>query len=179
MRESIGTTWTYMLVITFTLIFTGFLIIVMSFTKTYKVKNEMTTIIEKYEGLTKEHYANEKDSNGIVKRVKKDYGSINIINNYLKSVNYTTKWTCKTTDDLNFIYYGASDLDSLTLKKIDKTSKPEKYYYCLGINSQKKIVSIQVFFNFNVPILGRIGTFRVKGETNEMLNLLYKDVVDR
>ena len=52
MRESIGSSWIFLIVISFTLIFAGFLVMALSYSKTYKIKNELTSIIEKYEGLT-------------------------------------------------------------------------------------------------------------------------------
>ena len=67
MRESIGATWILQLVIIFMLIFVAFLALSVNYTKAYKIKNEVVTIIEKYEGVS-----------------SKKEGSIEIINNYLR-----------------------------------------------------------------------------------------------
>ena len=170
MREAIGTTWTYMLVAAFTLLFTGFLVITMAFTKTYKVKNEITSIIEKYEGITTKHYRHDEDGN----RYEEKTGSLEIINNYLTSVNYTTKWFCNMDDIDNYEYYGVNNLEELKLIPINSKTK-ERFYYCIGKGRRKNIIKVQVFFNFNVPILGTIGTFRIKGETNELLNVYFPE----
>ena len=53
MRESVGSTWLFGIVLAFTLIFSGFLVLALSYSKAYKLKNEVTSMIEKYEGLTK------------------------------------------------------------------------------------------------------------------------------
>ena len=39
MRESIGSSWIFLIVISFTLIFAGFLVMALSYSKTYKIKN--------------------------------------------------------------------------------------------------------------------------------------------
>ena len=68
MRQAIGTTWIMQLVIIFMLIFVAFLALTINYTKAFKIKNELVTIIEKYEGL---NYGTSNQS-----------GSIDLINNY-------------------------------------------------------------------------------------------------
>ena len=46
MRESVGSTWTFGLVITFIFLFSSFLVLTINYTKAYKVKNETISIIE-------------------------------------------------------------------------------------------------------------------------------------
>ena len=79
MRESVGSTWIFLIAITFTIIFAGFLVMALSYSRTYKEKNELTSIIEKYEGLTTKtiHHKNID-------------GSINVMNTYLRNNNYNT-----------------------------------------------------------------------------------------
>ena len=67
MRQAIGSTWILQLVIVFILIFVAFLALSINYTKAYKIKNELLSIIEKYEGVN-----------------SGENGSISIINNYLK-----------------------------------------------------------------------------------------------
>ena len=81
MKEAIGTTWTYTLVLVFTLIFTGFLVLSLAYAKAFKVKNEMTTIIEKYEGLTLSSSYKGETKNG----------SIQIINQFIENANHKKK----------------------------------------------------------------------------------------
>ena len=70
MRESVGSTWIFQLAIIFILIFSAYLAITINYSKTFKVKNEVISILEKYEGLTD-------SSSGSTSA-----GSIAIINNY-------------------------------------------------------------------------------------------------
>lgn len=52
MREAIGSTWLIGIVITFIAIFSGFLAYSISYTKAFRVKNEIINIIEKNEGFS-------------------------------------------------------------------------------------------------------------------------------
>ena len=54
MRETIGTTWTFQLIIIFILIFACFLSLVISYSRAYAIKNEALSVIEKYEGVSTE-----------------------------------------------------------------------------------------------------------------------------
>ncbi|MCI8575790.1 MAG: hypothetical protein HFI09_04905 [Bacilli bacterium] len=146
MRESIGSTWILQLVIVFMLIFVAFLALSINYTKAYKIKNELLSIIEKYEGLN-----------------SGENGSISIINNYLRYNSYGTMGTCDSET------FGAASLDSNSLVP---TSDKNKYYYCVKkVNTSnttfpdRASYEIETFFKFNLPLLGEIFTFRVTGET--------------
>lgn len=145
-RQSIGATWILQLVIVFMLLFVGFLALSINYTKAFKIKNEMLSIIEKYEGV----------SSG-------DSGSIAIINNYLRYNNYQTMGTCSDGS------YGVSDLSNNT---IVPASNRTKYYYCIKkLNTSdvtypdRVMYKVDTFFKFNIPFLGDMFTFQVKGET--------------
>ncbi len=161
MREAIGGTWLTQLVIGFMLIFVAFLALSLNYTKAFKIKNELLTIIEKKEGLTD-------GSNG----------SIAIINNYLKANNYGVTKSCEEGS------YGVSDLNSYSAELVTNTSK--KYYYCVtkikapsANNSGKSYYRVGIFFYFNIPVLGDIFKFDVNGETGDVIvpadNLIAKE----
>ena len=138
MRQTIGSTWLFILIISFTLIFAGFLVLVLSYSKTYKMKNEITSIIEKYEGLTTD--------------------SAKVINDYLKNSNYRTMGKCKSGT------YASDNLSST--KKVTDIKK--KYYYCIDkrVNKQGKTVfAITLFYDFNLPIFGSLTKYKITGET--------------
>lgn len=167
MRDAVGGTWIFSLVITFTLIFTAFLVLSLAYSKAYKVKNEMTSMIEKYEGLT------------TVSRTGMDgtgtsyhgLGSITIMNLYLKNNNYVTKGTCDAGD------YATDDLDSSTLIKVSGSSS-SKYFYCISYKSDsecKTIFRITVFYDFNLPVLGKLRKFSISGQTNEIYKAYLPD----
>lgn len=146
MRESIGATWILQLVIIFMLIFVAFLALSVNYTKAFRMKNEVVSIIEKYEGVSSE-------SNG----------SIEIINNYLRYYNYQTMGSCEEN------YYGVDNLNSTVINPVNKGSK---YYYCIKKNDsssssypERVNYEITTFFQFNLPFVGDLFTFRVTGNT--------------
>ena len=152
MRDAIGSTWVFALVITFTLIFSGFLVLALSYSRAYKVKNEMTSMIERYEGITV--------------RTGSNMGSVEIINKYLNNVGYKAMGHCDYGD------YAANDLTSIKPILVTAANAHEEYYYCIKPNHDYKQCTtrfkITVFYNFNLPILGQLSKFKISGQTNEI-----------
>ncbi len=156
MRETIGSTWIFMLVITFTLIFSGFLVLTLSYSKAYKMKNEMTSIIEKYEGLTDQ--------------------SQTIINDYLNNSNYRTKGKC-VISDIDTQVFGSSSLTG-ALEEIGSENKDKMFYYCISYrknNLGRIVFKVTLFYDFNLPILGQLARFEIKGETYSISNAYLYD----
>lgn len=144
MREVSGTTWTFQIMILFILIFACFLTLVLSYSKAYTVKNEMLSIIEKYEGVT-----------------EGDEGSLAIINNYLYQNSYKTKGQCPEG------WYGAKDYAGT----IEVSQGNGGYLYCFKEESAGKKIyyNIRLFYRFNLPVIGEIATFKVNGRTDSFI----------
>ena len=147
MRDSISNVWIIGLIVSFILIFVSFLTLSLSYNKVLKVKNEVLTFIEKFEGL--------KDG---------DNGSIKLINNYLIYNNYNTMHHCDVGE------YGVNNLASTNLETV--TSKKDKYYYCVSKNKimtdnnqERTKYEVTFFFKFNLPVIGELLTFEVPGLT--------------
>ncbi len=152
MREGIGGIWLTQLIILFMLIFVAFLALSLNYTKAFKIKNELLTIIEKKEGLT-----------------SGDNGSIAIINNYLKSNGYFVTKTCPEGS------YGVSNLDNQAVEPAVGNNKP--YYYCVtkvkspsSNNPNKVYYQVNIFFYFNLPVIGDVFKFNVSGNTGDVIN---------
>lgn len=161
MREALGGTWLTQLIIIFMLIFVAFLALSLNYTKAFKVKNEILTILEKREGLT-----------------SGDNGSIAIINNYLLSNNYHVTKPCEMGS------YGVSNLNSPVAELV--TNKSKSYYYCISKikspssnNLGKVYYKVNIFFYFNLPVVGDIFKFDVNGTTGDIIipadNLIAKE----
>ena len=149
MRQAIGSTWLMQLVIIFMLIFVAFLALTINFTKAFKIKNELVTIIEKNEGLS-----------------EGTNGTIYFINNYLSNNGYMTKGYCAEDE------FGKNSLS------LDDTSLPvqadedEKYFYCIKKTSystsafpNRAKYTIRIFFHFSLPVIGDLFTFSSEGTT--------------
>jgi len=156
MRQAIGSTWVMQLVIIFMLIFVAFLALTINFTKAFKIKNELITIVEKHEGL----------SNG------KD-GSIELINNYLRYNGYGVLGHCEENE------YGIPSLESANLE-ISESNK--KYYYCVRRESasitglpDRSRYHMRIFFHFSLPVIGDLFTFSSDGTTIN-INYPVKDI---
>lgn len=144
MRETVGNTFIIKLVIVFTLLFSAFLALAISYNKVFKMKNEVLSIIEKYEGVN--------DT------------SLNIINNYFYSNGYTT--TSKCPDG----YMGVNNFEGGAVE----VNSSDKYYFCYkesrltNANINKKVYDVIVFYKFYLPVVGDIFTFNVKGQTKSI-----------
>ncbi len=149
MRTSTGSIWIIGLVITFMLIFVSFLSLTISYNKVFRIKNEVLTFIEKYEGLK-----------------EGPTGPIALINNYLTYNAYDTMHKCEVGD------YGSRNLSTSSLELVTNTN--EKYYYCISKKNTSKNASnlpnrskysVTLFYKFNLPVIGELMTFEVFGET--------------
>ena len=170
MRDSVGSTWLFLIAITFTLIFAGFLVVALSNSRTNKEKNELTSIIEKYEGLTT------KTTYG-----KKVDGSINVMNTYLRNNNYNRKGFCQKVDS---VYEATDTVNKMYGFDIDGTPEiaqdNKKYDYCVLAMTNNEtcntIFRVTLFFDFNLPVFGDLVKFRVSGQTNDIMEAYIMDV---
>ena len=85
MRQAIGSTWLTGIIITFIAVFAGFLAYSISYTKAFRVKNQIIKIIEQKEGFTesKNVLRNVSDS-----ALKDDNSTEAEIFKYIKSIGY-------------------------------------------------------------------------------------------
>ena len=166
MRESIGSTWVMQLMFGFILLFVSFLAITISYSKSFRIKNEITSIMEKYGG-----YNN---------------SSHQIIRNYVKSLGYTNKGICYDSKDaVNGIQtFGIDNLDNGLPDPVNSTKASKRYYYCVKKMSVKQnavsniYYEVTTFYKFNLPILGDISTFSVKGKTTDLTDYKGYDCFD-
>ncbi len=148
MRQAIGGTWLIQLMILFILLFAGYIILTLNYSKTIKVKNEVVSIIEKYEGLNTQ--------------------SIELINSYLLASSYVSTGTCQSG-------MGIYATDDYSGSYLEPAEAGKRYHYCIkkykGANTSY-YYQVTVFYKFNLPVLGDISTFTVKGTS---MNFQAKD----
>lgn len=149
MRETIGSTWVFQLVLIFILIFAAYLALTINYSKSFRVKNEVVSIVERYEGFTDD--------------------AIKLVNNYLSANNYQAMGTCPDG------WMGAASLSDTASSLVLDTSSSTKYYYCVnkisGYHSaypDRAYYKIRLFFKFDLPVVGQISTFDVDGQTYEL-----------
>lgn len=156
MKHTISGTWVFMLVILFTLIFAAYIALTINYSRSFKVKNEVLSLIEKNEGFT---------SNGV-----------KLINGYLTQAGYKTMGSCHMQEGV--VVYGAKSIEPNVniYTAFERVTNPgEKYYYCFSKYTNyhsyfktRAYYKINLFFRFDIPVLGNLHTFDVEGQTSEI-----------
>lgn len=153
MRQTVGNTFIIKLVIIFTLLFSAFLALAITYNKIFKMKNEVLSIIEKYEGVNNK--------------------SNDIIVNYFDYIGYKTTNYCP--NDMyggSHIVYGIDESG-----KKETASQDKKYLMCYykekksngRENVKQYVYNITVFYRFDLPVLGDLATFAITGQTKAIL----------
>ena len=145
MREAIGGSWLFGLVITFIVFFASFLALSINYSKAFNVKNNVVDFISKYEG------------NNTDARDK--------IADYLKKVGYLVPGDCSSVFD------GATCIRGYRLD--GSVANPgEKAYYCVmkgNTNNSSSIpkhyYSAAIFFKIDLPVIGNLIKLNIKGDT--------------
>lgn len=144
MRNSIGGLWIFSIVIVFMAILIAYISISINYSTAYRLKSAMVTRLEQYDGLNNT--------------------AINELEGLISSYGYRQKGNCRGDDGNQ--YFGVLN------GHISENPKT-KQNYCIyrdkrdAVNGSeaKYYYEIEVFFGFNLPVLGDIYTFRVGGET--------------
>ena len=166
MKNAISNVWLLGMVILFILLFSGYLAVSISYSKVFKIKNEVLTIIEKHDGITNKtgRRINSKIKTGT--KVTGKFGTLQTINLFLLGSSYKTMGSCPGD------YYGVKDL--AYDKKVSYSSDKGKYYYCfkkekMGSSyGDAAYYNVVVFYKFNLPVLGDILTFDIDGKTSKI-----------
>lgn len=143
MREAIGGTWLFGLVITFIVFFASFLAVSINYSKAFHVKNNVVDLISKYEG------------NNCKARNK--------ISDYLRTSGALVTGKCPDG-------YNGYNLAS------EKVGTGKDAYYCIAGDEtdstsfmSKQFYRVIVFYKIDLPMLGNIATFKIKGETETII----------
>lgn len=152
MRESIGGAWLVGIVVVFIVLFTSYLALTVNYSKAFKVKNEIISLIEENEGLTE----NTRDK----------------IINYLNSVGYYAYGSCSSDDSNKEDYedYLEGAING-KLTGYERSGNSNKYKFCVYERAvendtlNRKYYRVTVFFKFDIPLLDNVFTFPVTGES--------------
>ena len=144
MREVSGSTWVFQIMILFILIFACFLILVLNYNKAYRVKNNLITTIEAYDGITEQ--------------------SLDIINNVLYGEGYSNTGQCPRGEDG---WYGTTDFEG----HYEEAEEGTRYIFCFKRfrTEESEYYEIRVFYEFTLPFLGGISIFPITGRTDNFM----------
>jgi len=166
MKEAIGGTWIFGIVMTFIVIFTTFVSVTTNWSRCYKVKDDIINIIQRNNGVTKH--------------------TVTQINATLKDLGYTTTSECPTDGDCWYGFTIGRD------EHADNTNK--EVNYCIkkvNINKMnsdgtwmgatgsidRSYYHVVVFFRLNWPVFRMIFNFKVEGQTSQII-LTRNDIDD-
>ncbi len=141
MREAIGGTWLFNIVVLFVMLFTGYLCLAINYSRAYNVKNEIVDIIERENGYT-------------------DVAASEIAD-YLTNIGYRTTGKCAegmtgNNSDKDF-GVGESVYCYKAISSGGKDDYAASTYY-----------QVEVFFQIDLPIFRDWFTFSIKGDSNQL-----------
>ena len=155
MKEAVGSYFLTTIVITFIVLFTGYMCLSINMNKAYKVKNEVINIIQKNNGLNSE--------------------AIGQIQDYMTKIGYRTTGNCNAHFNKNegqFDGYGISGTSTKT-KNTVFCVRPVTTVYTTkdDVSSQfppAEYYQIKVFFGIDLPIVRNMFSFSLQGSTKKL-----------
>ena len=156
MKEAVGGTWLFGIVITFIVFFTTYISMSTNYAKSFKVKDEILLTIEHFKGVNKD--------------------SIGRINNYLDEVGYFSKGKCEVYDSnaalarknfskwLGFTYNSSSTGSITDANYCIRRSKFKSGDSDAG-HPRSAHYQVVVFFSLDWPVVGSLINVRIEGET--------------
>ena len=154
MKEAIGGTWLFQIVIAFILLFTGYICLSINHTKAYNVKNNIVESIERAEGIDLSV-----DANSGEETIKK-------ISNYLKEASYRTTGNCPD----NYQPYNRDGIKdehnaAFCINEVETGS---------GDFPSMKYYRVIVFYQLDLPLFNQVFNFKVTGDTKK-INSSYQE----
>ena len=154
MREAVGSYFLTTIVITFIVLFTGYMCLSINMNKAYKVKNEVINIIQKNNGLNSE--------------------AIEQIQDYMTKIGYRTSGNCNANVSKyegKYDGYGISGTSAKSKNTVFCVRPVQTVYTATDVTSQFPPVEyyqIKVFFGIDLPIVRNLFSFSLQGSTKKL-----------
>lgn len=156
MKEAVGGTWLFGIVITFIVFFTTYISLSTNYAKTFRVKDEILLTIEHYKGV------NDK--------------SIKRINSYLDEVGYFSTGNCGGYDEVKDSsrkkfseWVGFRNNRTTAASTTDANYCIRRSMYSSGATDaghpRSALYQVVVFFDMDWPVVGALLNVRIEGET--------------
>lgn len=158
MKEAIGGTWIFGIVIVFIALFTAFVSLSTNYSRCYRIKDELINTIERYRGINED--------------------SISKINEYLSGIGYASTGECpqdgtcwyqfsadqNSTKPVNG--YGGASRTNYCISKYDVVSKDSNGNLLGPIGHiENAYYQVVVFFKLDIPIFRQLFNVKIAGET--------------
>ncbi len=154
MKEAIGGTWIYGIVLVFIAVFATFVSVSTNYSRCFRIKDEIVLMIEHYKGVNEQ--------------------STEAIYNYLSGIAYNSTGKCPEdggewegfTLDGSATGYGTGDA-AYCIQKHDLVTRTSNTAVADGPigHPERAYYSVAVFFKLDWPILRQIFTITISGET--------------
>lgn len=163
MKEAVGGTWLFGIVITFIVFFTTYISMSTNYAKSFKVKDEILITIEHYKGVNS--------------------SSIERINNYLDEIGYFSSGDCngyrndssipeytrsKFSDWMGFNFNEASNRPATSTKDVNYCIRQAVFESGdkMTAHPRSALYQVVVFFSLDWPVIGSLLNVRIEGETS-------------
>ena len=151
MRESIGSAYIFGICLTFIILFTAYLAISVNYSKAFRIKSNIVSMIEENEG-----YSGNLESKIIDYLVSEGYTASGKCEPYIGMKNgYYDGW--KLEKEIKIYDTASSNSNACIYRRTASTSDD-----IANCNSYYKVIA---FFKFNVPVISYFSAFKVGGET--------------
>ena len=146
MRDSINGAWFLGIMLVFMSVFIAYIAISINYNNAFRIKTNIVTTIEQYEGINSSSLA----------RIK----------SFMSEGNYNAQYVCQTFDNKQSMGVNGD---------IPVMNPSGKYNYCVyrehrggkGASGRDSYYyTVEVFLDFRLPILNNLFDFRIEGETN-------------
>lgn len=155
MKEAIGGTWIYLIVLLFIGVFTCFVSVTTNYSRCYRIKDEVITSIEHYHGVNE--------------------NSIGKINEYLKGIGYSATGQCPQEDGSCWFRFSKNKDDgpvgygfdtNYCIAKTDVRTKNSSGMVNGPIGHfESAYYKVVVFFRIDWPVFRQIFNIKISGET--------------
>lgn len=159
MKEAVGGGWLFTIVIVMVVLFTSFISISTNYSRSYKVKDEIISAIQRNHGVNN--------------------GSLTQINEYLSEVGYRSTGVCPKDGDLWLGFsINNNDRDVSNSSGVNYCIKKNTITYryrnsrdqCVSNGAvghpESAYYSVMAFFKLDMPIIRELFQLRVQGETS-------------
>jgi len=152
MREAIGGTFLFNIMIVFIFFFAAFLAIAINYSQAFRIKNQIINYIEQYEGM------NDTSENAIIEYVNKS--------GYYREVD------CDCMNGNNYTCGGNNDNRGSNVQLRTDASKKVKGLCVKKLTNGNgdTYYRVTTYVSFELPILGNFFKIPVKGETRVVTN---------
>lgn len=179
MREAIGATWIFGIVIAFIVLFTGYLAFSVNYAKAFTIKDQIVDILEKHNGA------------GVRESSSSYSGPVLVeINQSMKNIRYSSKGRCYTVakevydtahdnvaNHKNSVMGVTNSTASVYRNEPITFEKSKSHNYCIIRQQQEKYDDktigfsnyfVATFFSMNIEIINIHLNFYVSGQTKNI-----------